>query len=86
MDCTTSVFPVLHHLLELAETHVHGVSGAVQPSHPLSSPFPPAFYLSQHHGQQQTQLLLGYASPNLGINMVAFSLLGMLVPHCVHAY
>ena len=39
-DYNTPVFPVLHHLLELAETHVHGVSGAVQPSHPLVIPFP----------------------------------------------
>ena len=40
-------FPVLHHLPELAQTHVHGVSDAIQPSHPLSSPSPPAFNLSQ---------------------------------------
>ena len=34
----------LHHqLLELAQTHLHRVSDAIQPSHPLSSPFPPAF-------------------------------------------
>ena len=41
-------FPVLHHLPELAQTHVHRVGDAIQPSHPLSSPFPPAFNLSQH--------------------------------------
>ena len=39
-------FPVLHHLPELAQTHVHWVGDAIQPSHPLSSPSP-AFYLSQ---------------------------------------
>ena len=38
MDCSTSSFPVLHHLLELAQTHVHQVGDAVQPSHPVSSP------------------------------------------------
>ena len=41
-------FPVLHCLLELAETHVHRVGDAIQPPHPLSSPSPPAFNLSQH--------------------------------------
>ena len=39
-----------HQLLELAQTHVHWVSDAIQPSHPLSSPFPPAFNLSHHQG------------------------------------
>ena len=42
--------PVLHHLMELAQTNVHGVSDAVQTSYPLSSPSPPAFNLSQHQG------------------------------------
>ena len=48
--CNTSGFPVLHQLPELAQTHVHQVSDAIQPSHPLSSPSPPAFNLSQHQG------------------------------------
>ena len=48
MDCSTTGFPVLHHLLEFAQSHVHWVSDAIQPSHPLSSPSPPAFNLSQH--------------------------------------
>ena len=39
--------PVHHQLLELAQTHVHQFSDAIQPSHPLSSPSPPAFSLSQ---------------------------------------
>ena len=47
-DCSMPGFPVLHHLLELAQTHVHRVGDAIQPSHPLSSPSPPAFSLSQH--------------------------------------
>ena len=42
-------FPVYHQLLELSQTHVHQVSDPIQPSHPLSSPSPPAFNLSQHH-------------------------------------
>ena len=48
MDCSTPGFPVHHQLLELAQTHVHRVSDAIQPPHPLSSPFPPTFNLSQH--------------------------------------
>ena len=47
MVCSTSDFPVHHQLLDLAQTHVHCVSGAIQPSHPLLSPSPPAFNLSQ---------------------------------------
>ena len=47
---STPGFPVLHYLPELAQTHVHWVSDAIQPSHPLSSPSPPALNLSQHQG------------------------------------
>ena len=43
-------FPVLHHLLEFAQTHVHWVGNAIQSSHPLLSPSPPVFNLSQHQG------------------------------------
>ena len=50
MDCSTPGFPVHHQLLELAQTHFHWVSDTIQPSHPLSSPSPPAFNLSQHQG------------------------------------
>ena len=48
VDSNTPGFPVLHYLLELAQTHVRGVRDAIQPSHPLSSPSPPALSLSQH--------------------------------------
>ena len=41
MDSSTPGFPVHHQLLELAQTHVHWVGDAIQPSHPLSSPSPP---------------------------------------------
>ena len=47
---STPAFPVLHHLPEFAETHAHWVSDAIQPSHPLLSPSPPTFNLSQHQG------------------------------------
>ena len=46
MDCSTSGFPVHHQLLEFTQTHVHWVSDAIQPSHPLLSPSPPTFNLS----------------------------------------
>ena len=50
MDCNTPGFPILHHLLELAQIHVHWVGDAIQLSRPLLSPSPPAFNLSQHQG------------------------------------
>ena len=50
MDHSTPGFPVHHQLPELAQTHVHWVGDAIQPSHPLSSPSPPALNLSQHQG------------------------------------
>ena len=50
MDCSTPGFPVLHQLLEFTQTHVHQVSDAIQPSHPLLSPSLPAFNFSQHQG------------------------------------
>ena len=45
MDCSMPGFPVRHQLPELAQTHVHQVGDAIQPSHPLLSPSPPAFYI-----------------------------------------
>ena len=50
MNRGTQGFPVLHYLPEFTQTHVHWVSDAIQPSHPLLSPSPPAFNLSQHQG------------------------------------
>ena len=48
MDCSMPGFPVYHQLLELAQTLVHQVSGAIQSSHPLLSPSPPAFKLRRN--------------------------------------
>ena len=48
--CSTPGIPALHHLLELAQTHIHWVGDAIQLSYLLSSPSPPAFNLSQHRG------------------------------------
>ena len=50
VDCSMPGFPVHHQLPEPTQTHVHHVGDAVQPSHPLSSPSPLAFNLSQHQG------------------------------------
>ena len=50
MDCNISGLPVRHQFPELAETHAHWVSDAIQPFHPLSSCSPPALNLSQHQG------------------------------------
>ena len=47
MDCSMPGFPVLHYVSEFAQTHVHWVGGAIQPSHPLLPSSPPAFSLSQ---------------------------------------
>ena len=50
IDCSTPGFPVRHKHPELIQTHIHQVSDAIQPSHPLWSPSPPAFSLFQHQG------------------------------------
>ena len=50
MNCSMPSLPVHHKLLELTQTHVHRVGDAIQPSHPLLSPSPPAPNPSQHQG------------------------------------
>ena len=50
MNCSVPGLPVHHQLPESTQTHVHWVSDAIQPSHPLWSPSPPALNLSQHQG------------------------------------
>ena len=50
MNCSMPGLPVHHQLPEFTQTHVHRVSDAIQPSHPLSSPSPPAPNPSQHQG------------------------------------
>ena len=66
MDCSTPGLPVHHQLPELAQTHVHRVSDAVQPSHPLLSPFPlVAHWLGLHtpSGGAQVQSLVRELDP-----------------------
>ena len=50
MDCSMPGFPVLQYLPEFTQTHVHWVSDAIQPSHPLSPPSPPALSFSLNQG------------------------------------
>ena len=50
MDSSTPGFPVLYCLLEFSQTHDHWLDDAIQPSHPLLSPSPPAISLAQHQG------------------------------------
>ena len=57
MDCSTPGFPVHHELPESTQTHVHRVSDAIQPFHPLSSPSLPAFNLSQCQGLSNESVL-----------------------------
>ena len=56
MDCSTPGFPILHYLPEFAHTDVHWVKDAIQPSHPLLPPSPPALNLSHHQSFQMSQL------------------------------
>ena len=70
MDCSTPALPVHHQLPELTQTHVHWVGDAIQPSHPLSSPSPPALNLSQHQGLfNESALQIGW--PKYGISTSA---------------
>ena len=57
MNCSMPGLPVHHHLLEFTQTHIHRVSDTIQPSHPLSSPSPPAFNLSHHQGLSSESVL-----------------------------
>ena len=52
-DLQHARFLIIHHLLELAQTHVHPNSDGIQPSHPVLPPFPFPFHLSQHRGLYQ---------------------------------
>ena len=69
MDCSTPGFPVHHQLLKLTQTHILRVSDAIQPSHPLSSPSPPAFKLSRHQGLFQWVSSLHQVAKVLGFQL-----------------
>ena len=65
-------FPVHHQLPELTQIHVHQVSDAIQPSHPLLSHSPPAFNLSQHHGLFMSQFFAS-GGQSIGVSVSALS-------------
>ena len=67
MDYSTPGLPVHHQLPELDQTHVHRVGDAIQPSHPLSSPSPPAFNLSQNQSFPMSQLFES-GSQSIGVS------------------
>ena len=50
LDCSIPDVPVPHHLLEFAQVHIHCISDAIQPSHPLTPSSPSALNLAQHQG------------------------------------
>ena len=70
MNCSTPGLPVHHQLLEFTQTHVHRVSDAIQPSHPLSSPFPPAPNPSQHRSFAMSQLFK-WGGQSTGVSALA---------------
>ena len=70
-DRSTPGLPVLHHLPELAQTHVHWVGDAIQPSCSLSSPSPPAFNLSQHQGLFLMSWLFASGGQSIGASLSA---------------
>ena len=71
MDCRTADLPVHQQLPEFTQTHVHGVSDAIQQSHPLSSPSPPALNLSQHQGFFQMSQLFTSGGQSIGVSASA---------------
>ena len=80
MNCSTPGLLVHHQLPEFAQTHVHQVSDAILPSHPLLSPFPPAFNLCQLQGLfqsvsscQQVAKVLEFQLQHPEINFIQFT-------------
>ena len=71
MDCSTPGLPVHHQLLEFTQTHVHRVGDAIQPSHPLSSPSPPAFNLSPASGSFRMSQLFASRGQSIGASASA---------------
>ena len=74
MDCSTKILPVHHQLPELTQTHVHQVSDAIQPSHPLSSPSPSAFNFSQHQDLFPWVSFFALGGQSIGVSPSASSL------------
>ena len=68
MDCSTPGLPVHHQLQEFTQTYLHWVGDAIQPSHPLSSPSPPALNLSQHQVFFQMSQLFASGGQSTGVS------------------
>ena len=81
MDCSMPGLPVHHQLPELAQTHVHQVSDAIQPYDPLLSPSPPAFNLSQHQGSFPMSQFFTSGGQSIGVSALA-SVLPMNTQDC----
>ena len=81
MDCSMPGLPVHHLLPELAQTHVHQVSDAIQPYDPLLSPSPPAFNLSQHQGSFPMSQFFTSGGQSIGVSALA-SVLPMNTQDC----
>ena len=80
MDCSTPGFPVHHQLPVLAQTHVHWCGDAIQPSHPLSSPYPPAsgsFPMSQFFTSGGQSIGVSASASVLPMNIQDWFLLGL---------
>ena len=67
MDCSTPGLPVHHQLPEFTQTHVHWVGDAIQSSHPLSSPSPPAFNLSLASGSFPVSQFFASSGQSIGV-------------------
>ena len=89
MDCGMPNFPVLHYLLEFAQTYVHWVSDDIQPSHPLLSPSP-AFCLSQHQGLFQwvssSHQVAKVLALHLQYQSFQWIFSGVVVAHCFNLH
>ena len=68
LDCSTPGFPVHHQLPELTQTLLHRVGDAIQPSHPLSSPSPPALNLFPASGSFQMNQLFTSGGQSIGVS------------------
>ena len=80
MDCSTPGLPVLHYLLEFAQTHVHWISDAIQRSPPRLPPSPPALNLSQHQG------LFKWVSPSSGGQSIGVSASTSVLPVSIQGW
>ena len=71
MDCSTPGLPVHHQLLKFTQTHAHRVSDAIQPAHPVSSPSPPTFNLSQPSGSFLVNQFFASGGQSIGVSASA---------------